>query len=221
MVQIAINEDIIRYEKTQLIWTANYPTVLAQDTINERVKQLKDTVVNMLKSRSNGIPLAQIPLILKRKLKFQLKISELGYKKLKDLLKTIPEVTLKSDSCKNPCAFYSIIPATIFEIQTIVNEVIGQNQFSVMESKLSKELGKRLGKIDWEVYETSGLISFIELYCKNISVMPVGNEYICIGRESESEDITISNHNSEYFLVTDTTDEKCDYHLLDMNSFDN
>ena len=220
MIQLAINQDIIRYQKTLLIWTASYPIILSDKIISDRIKIIKEEVIKLLKPRVSGLPLAQIPVYLKRKLKFQLKISELGFKKLKDLLKTFPEITLKPDNCKKPSAFYNPLPTTITEIQYNINDILEKNKYCINEYKLNAEIIERIGKINWIVYKSKSLIGFIDEFCKNIKLMKVGNEYIFIGRETDKEELSISTHNSEYFIVTDN-EEKCnDYVFLDICSFE-
>ena len=216
MIQTAIGQDMIRYQKTLLIWTASYPVSLTPEAIGQRLQVIKDEIVKLLKSRPAGIPLAQIPVNLKRKLKFPLKITDLGFKKLKDLLKAIPEVHLCPDNRKNPLAMLNLLPATISELQQKVQEIMERNTYSITEAKLSIDLFQKYGKINWVMYNSKNLVGFIDEFCKNIKVMKVGNEYIFMGRETDKEELSISTHNSEYLTITDN-DEKCnEYSFLDV-----
>lgn len=221
MVQIAINEDIIRYQKTLLLWSANYHTNLSEKTRKARLQTVKEEIIKLVKNKPAGVPLAQIPTNLKKKVKFQVKIPELGFKKLKDLLKTIPEIVLRPGQNKNPSAFFNSIPATIPEIQYKISEIMEKNTYCINEEKLLCDLFHKFGPIDWSIYTSKSLINFIDNYCKSIRVMKVGNENILIGRETEREELSISTYNSEYFLIADN-EEKCnEYHLLDIELFDN
>ncbi|OMJ77205.1 hypothetical protein SteCoe_23239 [Stentor coeruleus] len=214
MVQVAINDDILRYQKTLLIYTANYPITLSSKNIGERVNIIRNEIIRILKGKPQGLPLAQIPIYLKRKMKFPLKLSELGFKKLKDLLKIIPEITLHPANSKNPSAFLNMMNATVAEVQKFITEVVEKNTYSVKEEKLCVELFEKFGKINWNVYKSKDLIGFIDEYCKNVKVMKVGNECILMGRETEKEELSISTHNSEYFVITDNEDKCTDFNIF-------
>ena len=101
MIQQAVQDDLLRYHKTLLVWTdkirtkedlwnsnqQNKEADLEQDSeIRDQLAQIKTSLVDILSEHRNGVSLAQLPQYLKRKLKFDLNLQRLGYPKLKDLI---------------------------------------------------------------------------------------------------------------------------------------
>lgn len=198
MVQIAINDDIIRYQKTLLIWAQSQQIKCPDVAINERVGIIHKEIVKLLKTKPTGLPLAQIPICLKRRLKFQLNLNELGFKKLKDLLNAFQDIYLYPANSKNPSAFLNIQQIKLSTLVEFVLSEIKKNTFCLTESQLSAEIQKEFGSVSWKAFMCINLIDFIDLYCKNLKILKVGNEFIFIGRESEKEELSLSTHNSEY-----------------------
>lgn len=104
-IQFAINEDILRYKKTLLVWNKN-PTksknteITFDDSeasrqkkvrIRNKLNTVKRTIIDILTENSLGLSLAQLPLHLKYRLSFPLDLNELGFVKLKDLLNTMSD----------------------------------------------------------------------------------------------------------------------------------
>lgn len=219
MIQLAINEDIIRYQKTLLVWTQNYQIKLPSKLIQERLENIRNQINKILKAKPAGVPLAQIPILLKRRLKFNLKIPELGYKKLKDLLKVFPEVYLYPENSKNPSAYLNYARVKVGTIESFVNSVIENNAFSVTESFLIKELRNEFGEIDWKSYGCEGLLEFLKVYVRGVSALKAGCQVMFIGREGEKDELSISTHNSEYFCLTNCEGSDNDALYDDMVEF--
>lgn len=99
MVQYAINESLMRYSKTLLVWTPGYTHKEISEKTLQKLETVKQGVKAVLEANRAGVPLAQLPLLLKRKLGFVANVSEFGFAKLKELLLTMPEVSL---SAKEP-----------------------------------------------------------------------------------------------------------------------
>lgn len=104
-IQFAINEDILRYKKTLLVWNKNPAKfknneITFDDSEASRQKKVrirnklnivKRTIIDILTENSLGLSLAQLPLHLKYRLSFPLDLNELGFVKLKDLLNTMSD----------------------------------------------------------------------------------------------------------------------------------
>jgi hypothetical protein len=206
MIQTAVNDDILRYQKTLLVWSENQQSALPEDLIQERLAIIRQEINKMLKNKPAGVPLAQIPINLKRRLKFNLKLNDLGFKKLKDLLKAFPEVSLFPEQSKNPSAFLNLHRVKVSSIESFIVEVVEKNTFSVSETSLVSELRKEFGEISWSSYGCSGLIEFVDLKVKKVNVMKTGKSFIFIGRESEEGELSISTHNSEYLGLVNNED---------------
>ena len=101
MIQQAVQDDLLRYHKTLLVWTNKISTqeelwnTNTSNTegdseqsalIREELDQIKKSLIDILREHKNGVSLAQLPQYLKRKLHFDLNLQKLGYPKLKDLI---------------------------------------------------------------------------------------------------------------------------------------
>ena len=106
MVQLAINDDLLRYQKTLLVWTAGKMTQTPEEIVAEKLKQAKDAIIETLLEAQEGVSLAQLPMKLKSFLPFPLDLNELGFAKLKDLLTTIPCIKMEQRGSNHPFAVY-------------------------------------------------------------------------------------------------------------------
>ena len=98
-----MKDDLLRYHKTLLVWTANvdkYKTVSRDlstpdkplsGKASHKLQIVQTTLLNILRENKSGLSLAQIPLYLKRRLNFRLEWNELGYPKLKDFILSMPD----------------------------------------------------------------------------------------------------------------------------------
>jgi len=98
MVQKAISDDILRYQKTLLVWTESIErdslsAMGSQEEvnkkkyeINQKLELVQKALIEILIANKDGVSLAQLPNHLKNKLKFQYVLSEFGFSKLKDLI---------------------------------------------------------------------------------------------------------------------------------------
>ena len=115
-IQYGITKDILRYKRTLLLWNKNPMKNAHVDTspedlksiqtrkteVIEKLNMVKQTILEILKENSSGISLAQLPSQLKSKLSFPLDLNELGFVKLKELLKTMSGqviVELRNGNC--------------------------------------------------------------------------------------------------------------------------
>lgn len=104
-IQYAINEDLLRYKKTLLVWNQNPmkpngSEIALEDSETVRLKKtrvkhklsvVKQAIISILTENPLGLSLAQLPLHLKYKLPFPLDLNELGFVKLKELLVTMAD----------------------------------------------------------------------------------------------------------------------------------
>lgn len=117
MVQKAISEDILRYQKTLLVWTKNIESETAEKLISpkeisqkklEQIQKLdavQRALVDVLSQTPEGVSLAQLPIHLKKRLNFTLNLAELGFGKLKDLILSMSDkIRLENRSHNHPFA---------------------------------------------------------------------------------------------------------------------
>ena len=160
MVQLSIDEDLLRYQKTLLIWTPISPKPVVNNQNSERLLIIQNKIIEVLKENREGMSLAQLPLYLKRKLTFPLVVTELGFAKLKDLLLTLPEIEIEQRGNNHPFAVYRV-KRKIKEndIKKLIESEIKPNPTHT--GKLDQVLYKKLGSINWAEYKTTSLEDFI------------------------------------------------------------
>ena len=100
IVQLAVNCDYLRYQKTLLVWKNSS----SKPKTDFRLKKVKRLILDILKENVGGISLAQLPLQMRKKLGYHLDMPSLGFAKLKDLLVTMNEVLIEQKGMNNPTA---------------------------------------------------------------------------------------------------------------------
>jgi hypothetical protein len=103
MVQIAIREDLLRYQRTLLVWTSQ-ESKPRMPGFQKKLAVIQDAVRDLLATSRVGISLAQIPMQLKREKNLSFDVNGLGFAKLKDLLATIPGVKIELRGVNHPFA---------------------------------------------------------------------------------------------------------------------
>mmetsp|Transcript_10999 Transcript_10999/g.21551 ORF Transcript_10999/g.21551 Transcript_10999/m.21551 type:complete len:891 (+) Transcript_10999:1558-4230(+) len=168
MVQLAINEDLLRYQRTLLVWTPLNKKKGTEDETSKKLRAVQRAIVDLLMECKVGISLAQLPLHLKRSLGFPFDLAELGYAKLKDLLQTIPEVTIELRGTNHPFAVYkedsskSPSPPDAEEIISIMQTILRDTRFGMPVAKAENLLAYRLGTtVDWRRFSSSNIIEFV------------------------------------------------------------
>jgi hypothetical protein len=167
MVQLAINEDLLRYQRTLLVWTpANKKG--SEDETCKKLKAVQKAIVELLQDCKAGISLAQLPLHLKRVLGFPFDLADLGFAKLKDLLQTIPEVTIELRGTNHPFAVYkednskSPLTAEADEVCSALLSILRGIRFGMPINKAENLLSHRLGlAVNWRKFSSSNLLEFV------------------------------------------------------------
>jgi len=150
MVQLAINKDTLRYQRTLLVWTASLDKPGSKNTkpgenedieksqvnsvmIQKKLGKVKSVLIEVLAESRGGISLAQLPQHLKRHLPFNLDLNELGFAKLKDLILSMPtQVKIELRGANHP--FATLITKHQHSLSEIVHtrNKRGENQDGVM-----------------------------------------------------------------------------------------
>ena len=168
MVQLAINEDYLRYQRTLLIWTTNNQGIISRTELLRKMQIIKSTIISLLEKSQDGVSLAQLPLHLKRSLNFPMNISELGFAKLKDLLATFPEVAIELRDTNHPfavlCKDNKYIPPHIEDILACISASLSEHKFGLAEGKLEMQLVDKFGRVEWGAYRTASLAEFVNTF---------------------------------------------------------
>ena len=163
MVQLAINDTYLRYDRTLILWTSNSQGILPREEIHKKTQKLKSAIVDILAKNSEGVSLAQLPMHLKKAFGYSININDLGFAKLKDLLATIPEVQIELRSVNHPFAVLKKEPLTTESIKNqilaILNEVM-----NIEIGKLENRLQEKFGMIDWNSVGVNGFLEFVQVY---------------------------------------------------------
>ena len=166
MVQLAINEDLLRYQKTLLVWTPGTAKPTNEELAAERLRQVQQAVLEALRESNEGVSLAQLPMKVRALLPFPLDLSELGFAKLKDLLATIPAVRVELRGSNHPFAVFNSHSAKtsasdtdtlLFAIKAIVSESHQPTPVAHLEAALTQRLGR---PVNWSSFDCSNAGDF-------------------------------------------------------------
>lgn len=156
MVQLSIDEYLLRYYRTLLIWVPNSQKLQGDKENNQKLAIVQKKIIEVLKENKEGLSLAQLPLYIKRKVNFNINISELGFAKLKDLLLIMPDVEIELRGTNHPFAVYKM------------------KTFKDKEEELKKIIEQALNECGcWSLHKIEGLVrakgflGFSEFKCEN------------------------------------------------------
>ncbi|OMJ71694.1 hypothetical protein SteCoe_30024 [Stentor coeruleus] len=165
MVQLSIDEDLLRYHKTLLIWVPSSNKITTDKENNEKLMTIQKTIIEILKDSKDGMSLAQLPLYIRRKLNFSLDISELGFAKLKDLLLTMPEVEIELRGTNHPFAVYKSKFKRNKEegLKKVLDEILTENIKGLPGQKLEIMLSSKLGYfVNWGEFKCANIYEYIQ-----------------------------------------------------------
>lgn len=167
IVQLAINEDLLRYHKTLLIWMPFSASSQSREVLRKKLGTLRATMIELLKHSRGGVSLAQLPFILRKKLPFHLDLHELGFPKLKDFLKTVPNVEIEVRGANHPFALYNPqvpVPRILASLEGILNDCLSGLPGPEAEELLRFTLGRQPR---WDDYNSATIYEFIRKHGKS------------------------------------------------------
>lgn len=176
MVQLSIDEDLLRYHKTLLIWTPMNPKPVADTENNEKLAVIQAKILEVLKENKDGMSLAQLPLYVKRKLNFPLNISELGFAKLKDLLLTLPVVEIEQRGTNHPFAVYrGKRRLSELELKKLIEKNLQERSQGSSLQSLENLVSNKFGVIPWSDLKQANLLDFIRSKMPEIEIYKESN----------------------------------------------
>jgi hypothetical protein len=201
MVQLSIDEDLLRYHKTLLIWTPISPKPVVDSQNSEKLAVIQSKIIEVLKENREGMSLAQLPLYVKRKLNFQMNITELGFAKLKDLLLVMPDVEVEQRGNNHPFAvFRPKRKIRESEVRKVIEDEVRETGTEI--TKIEKCLNKKIGNVTWTDFRVTGLEEFIlkktELllsWDKKVITKDLPRE-VFVGK---TEEFSLNTHKYDYF----------------------
>lgn len=120
MVQKAINDEVIKYQKTLLVWSETLSKDQAfgyntqeelckkKSELTQKLEMVQRALIEILLANPEGVSLAQLPVYLKKRLPFNYSLSELGFGKLKDLVLSMND-KIKIDNKSNNHPFAVLV----------------------------------------------------------------------------------------------------------------
>ena len=208
MVQLAINDDVLRYQKTLLTWTAGKTTQTPEEVVAEKLKQTKDAILAILLETPEGVSLAQLPMRLKAYLPFPLDLNELGFAKLKDLLATISSVKLEQRGSNHPFALYighsAATSASDMDIQSLLStlhSIVGENKLATPATQLESKLTRRLGRVvNWNSFDCVNVSDFARKWGSDLfEVAPESNPHVMLKQQAEGHFYSLSESNRTHY----------------------
>ena len=163
MVQLAINDTYLRYDRTLILWTSNTQGSLSKEEVYKKTQVLKNAIISILDKNENGVSLAQLPTHMKKLVKFSININDLGFAKLKDLLNTIPQVQIELRNVNHPFAVLKKEPVSTESIKNQILLALGEVG-SIEISKLESKIQEKVGIIDWNSVGVAGFYEFMKVY---------------------------------------------------------
>lgn len=160
MVQLAINDDIVRYQKTFIVWSKDYKSNASQLEVKQKLNSVKSAIVKILSKQT--VTLAQLPNFIKKELGYSPDLVELGFPKLKDLLESISEVKIERKSNDQPYAVLQRNEAE--EVLKCIKFILSEYKFGLSESSLEKVLNSKGKLVNWSQFRCSSLAEFIEFF---------------------------------------------------------
>ena len=172
MVQLAIDEDLLRYHKTLLVWTPAFDKKCKED--KQSLIKIKKTVVECVASCVEGISLAQLPGLLKEKLVTDSELSNLGFAKLKDLIVDIPDLELTLKGKNHPFVKVKKLKKPCFEgiVELVMAIVNDRASLMDVEMVVLNEFGFGLR------WNSLGFDSFEDLLVRSKEFVVCGNKFV-------------------------------------------
>ncbi|OMJ85194.1 hypothetical protein SteCoe_13506 [Stentor coeruleus] len=157
MIQLAIDEDLLRYHKTLLVWVPSFDKKGRNDKL--QLFSAKKSVIEALSQCPDGISLAQLPTIIKEKLPFDLDLSKLGFAKLKDLILDIPDIELISKGKNHPFVrLVKLNPPSLKNLYAFIHQIIDENDQSLPMNILEIEILEKFGfNFRWSWFKARSL----------------------------------------------------------------
>ena len=163
MIQLAIDEDLLRYHKTLLVYVPAFDRKCKED--KQALLSAKRIVVDVLSACPEGLSLAQLPTLIREKHPVDMDLSKLGEAKLKDLVSEIPDIELSSKGKNHP--FVKLVKlgqATVEGILGLLKERLEElGKISIVDFEI--EVGNSFGySFRWSYFKQRTLEDFLKVF---------------------------------------------------------
>ncbi|CAD8048790.1 unnamed protein product [Paramecium primaurelia] len=209
-VQMAVNKNYIRYNKTILIQESREKSEHTTDSsvdgdpqIKLRVQELQEQLIELLLENPDGVSLAQIPTLLKERVNFELNLIELGFPKLKNFIESVKDVITIENSGRNNFIAklnYSKLPKKyqkikqsesftqkyIYTVLQMIKNILSKHKYGISINQLYYDLSQQLGEwFNYQRFQCQSFFQFLQNYAENILVIVCqkGNQYLIYERD--------------------------------------
>ena len=160
LINQSISDDYLRYNKKQLIWSRDFG--ILDSTVYNKLQIVKSIILNLVSCGPVRICVLRANLF--REYFLKLDLYSFGFRKLKDLICSIPELKLKNGLIK--LKKKKILGHDI--VAELINSIVKEKEYGITEPVLKMTLKSRLNhSIDWKDYNVSSCIEFIKLYSQH------------------------------------------------------
>ena len=170
MVQVAINDDLLRYQRTLLVWTSTSQKRSDDEEAATRLQAAQHAIWKVLSESKAGVSLAQLPQHVKKHTSIDL--NDLGFAKLKDLLATMPEVHIELHGTNHP--FAVLKPECTFDkeledVLSCISHISRESPNGVPLQALERMAVSRLGRtVEWKKLGCGSLMEFVRKWGKSL-----------------------------------------------------
>lgn len=157
LINLAISEDLLRYKYPNLYWSKDFKVM--DNGLYGKLSIVKGCILKLIAKAP--VRLSAIKPLLKENFDIDLELKEFGYRKLKELLLSVPDIELEQD-------FVKLRPSSHLDsekLSDLIFDIIKEKEYGIPESILEATLQARLNhSIDWSHYNVSSCLSFIQHY---------------------------------------------------------
>lgn len=160
LINQSISEDLLRFNKTRLTWTNDFR--ILENTLYTYLQHSKSSILSLISQ--SPLHICRLKPVLKKSYNLSLNLPLLGFKKLKDLIHSIPELRIKDGLISLKA---KKIPSHT-QLKDLIDSIVRDKEYGITESVLNITLKSLLTySVDWKDYNVDSIISFIKQYSQH------------------------------------------------------
>ena len=161
MTNLALSDDLFRIHSSKLFWSKDFR--IMNSSTYTKFKDLKKYIIEAVSS-DEKIKLSNLRQKLKDLKNFDINLHEFGYHKIRELMRSIPEIEVSGQYLKVKTRGV-LNPDRIVEA---IEEIVKSKEYAITEAVLQVTLQAQLNQsIDWTDYNVGSCEEFIRLYSRS------------------------------------------------------
>lgn len=161
MTNLALSDDLFRIHSRKIFWSKDFR--IMDPSTYTKFKALKKSIIEAVSS-DNKIKLSNLRQKLKIQKKLEINLHEFGYHKIRELIKSIPEIEISGQ-------YFKLKTQKILDSEKIVEaieEIVKSKEYAITEAVLQVTLQAKLNhSIDWTDYNVSSCAEFIRVFSRS------------------------------------------------------